>query len=233
MTSPPATPTRPLVVAANRLPVMRCRRRLLDTEPGWTGARPAADAARRRRGMGGLDRGGRRRRRAVHSRRCRTASGAALAERARRLLRGVFQRLAVAALPRRSARVDVQGPTVGRLRLCQRKVRRAPRRSRPARGRDLGPRLPAPTRPGDGPRASPGYHDRLLPPRPVPSVGAVRTPAVAQRDRRGIAWRRPRRLPAVDGRRELRPHRPASRLARRADRRRPRPAGTEPTHRAR
>ncbi len=56
--------------------------------------------------------------------------------------------------------------------------------------------------------------DRLLPAHPVPAVGAVRPPAVAQRDHRGPARCRPRRLPAADGRRELRlDRRSASALA--------------------
>ena len=121
---------------------------------------------------------------------------------------------------------------MGRLRRRQRAVRRSPRRGRPAGRGDLGPRLPAAARPGDGPRASSGRHHRLLPPRPVPAVGAVRPPAVAQRDHRRSARRRPRRVPAGDGRRELRRHRPAPRVAGRAAHRRLHRRSTQRTDRA-
>ena len=117
----------------------------------------------------------------------------------RGVLRGLLQRHAVAALPRRRRQAGVPPRVVGLLRHGQPALRRAGRRAR-RRGRDgLGARLPAAAGAGDAARAAARPADRLLPAHPVPAHRALRAAAVAPPDPRGAARRRPRRLPAPGG----------------------------------
>ena len=129
------------------------------------------------------------------------------------LLRGVLQRHAVAAVPRRPARLDVQRPALGGLPGGQPALRRHPRRGRARRGDRVDPRLPPAARARRCCATKrPRPRHRLLLPHPVPAGRAVHAAAVAHRDRRRARRLRPRRLPAVDQRRQL--HRRLRRAAR-------------------
>ena len=80
-----------------------------------------------------------------------------------------------------------------------------------AHGRDgVGPGLPAAAGPEDAAHAAARSDHRLLPAHPVPAGRAVHADAVAHRDRRGPARRRPGRLPPARRR-----HRTSCYLARR------------------
>ena len=137
------------------------------------------------------------------------------------LLRGLLQRHALAALPRRRRPAVVPPALVAGVRQGQRAVRRGRRRGR-GRGRDgLGAGLPAPAGARPAPRAPPGPADRVLPAHPVPAGRAVPAAPVARADRPGVAGRGPRRLPHA-GRCAQLPHAgdPLRRGGRRARRRR-------------
>ena len=110
--------------------------------------------------------------------------GHAVQRRRRRLLRGLLQRDAVAAVPRRGRRIAVPPRLVGGLPAGQRAVRRGGRRARGARRDRLGARLPAAAGPAVAPPAAAGRADRLLPAHPVPAGRAVHAAAVADPDRR-------------------------------------------------
>ena len=116
-------------------PALRGRRAMGD-QPRWAGARPHGHAPPERRRVGGLGRLGRRRAAArsthdgVHLLPLALDGG-----RVRGLLRGLRQRGAVAALPRRHPALDVRSGLVGHLRQGERALRpgRGPRAPRPAR----------------------------------------------------------------------------------------------------
>ncbi len=97
----------------------------------------------------------------------------------------------------------VPSRVVGRLRRGQPALRRGHRQGR-GRGRDgVGPGLPAAAGPEDAADAAARPEHRLLPAHPVPAGRAVHAAAVADRDRRGPARRRPGRVPPARRRAEL------------------------------
>ena len=121
----------------------------------------------------------------------------------RRVLRGLLQRHAVAALPRRHRQADLPPRVVGPLRRRQPALRRG-HLAGGRRGRDgVGAGLPAAAGPEDAADAAPRSDDRLLPAHPVPAGRAVHADAVAHRDHRRPARRRPGRLPPARRRAEL------------------------------
>ena len=143
--------------------------------------------------------------RADHHRRAEPAPGHPVQRRGRQLLRGLLQRDALAAVPRRRRRIAVPPRLVGGLPAGQRAVRRGGRRARRA-GRDrLGARLPAAAGPAVAAPAAAGRADRLLPAHPVPAGRAVHAAALADPDRPRPARRRPDRLPTARRRPQLRP----------------------------
>ena len=168
------------------------------TDDGWT-ASPGGlvralvpAAARERRHVGRLDRRGRRRRRTVRDRRRPAAPGAVVGRRGRGLLRGLLQRHAVAAVPRRDPRLDATTPGSGRP--TRRSTSASPTRS---------PRSPRPT-PSCGSTTTTcsscrrccasaaadlriGFFFHI----PFPPHRAVHAAAVARRDRRRAARCRP------------------------------------------
>ena len=92
---------------------------------------------------------------------------------------------------------------VGALRRGQPAFRRGHVAGRGA-GRDgVDPGLPAAAGAEDAAHAAARPHHRILPAHPVPAGGAVHADAVADRDRRGPARRRPGRLPPARRRAEL------------------------------
>ena len=112
-------------------------------------------------------------------------------------LRGILQRDAVAALPRRRRQAGVPPRVVGRVRLGQPAVRP----SRPPTSRPRTPPSGSTTTnctPGaaDAPRPAARSPDRLLPPHSVPPGRAVPVLPLAAADPRGPARGRPDRLPA-------------------------------------
>ena len=117
----------------------------------------------------------RRHRRGAHARRRAGRRGR------RGPLRGVRQRHAVAALPRRRRAAGLPPALVGGLPAGQPAVRGGGRRRRRAGRRGVGAGLPPAARAGTAPRAPARPADRVLPPRPVPATGAVHAAAPARR----------------------------------------------------
>ena len=120
-----------------------------------------------------------------------------------RLLRGLLQRHAVAAVSRRHRAAGVPPPVVGRLRDGQPALRRGGGRAGRARRDRVGQRLPAPAGPRHAARAPRRRAHRLLQPHPVPGLRDLRPAALAPSDRRRPARRRPAGLPAPERRDEL------------------------------
>ncbi|QDP77325.1 trehalose-phosphatase [Cellulosimicrobium cellulans] len=143
--------------------------------------------------------------RAVRRRRDAPRARDALGRRDRAVLRGLLERHALAALPRRHLAAHVPPHVVGRVPPRQPALRRRRRRAGGAGRRRLGARLPAPARAADDPRPAPGRADRVLQPHPVPPARAVPAAAVAPSGDRRPAGRGPRGLPARGRRRELHP----------------------------
>ncbi len=125
------------------------------------------------------------------------------AEDVRRVLRGVLQRHAVAAVSRRDRQADLPPRVVGPLRRRQPALRRGDvaggRRGR----HGVGAGLPAAAGSQDAADAAARPDDRVLPAHPVPAGRAVHAAAVAHRDHRRSAGRRPGRLPSARRRAEL------------------------------
>ena len=124
-------------------------------------------------------------------------------DRGQALLRGLLQRHAVAALPRRHRAAAVPPPVVGGVRDRQPALRAGRGGAGGARRDRLGARLPAPAGPADAARAARRRPDRLLQPHPVPRLRDLRPAAVAAAGGRGPARRRPARLPAPGRRHQL------------------------------
>ncbi len=187
------------VVVANRLPVD------METLPDGTTEWRASPGglvtalAPMLRGRGGAWVGwpGRRgrRARAVRGGRAHAAPGPAVRAGGRGLLRGLLQRHAVAALPRRRGATGVPPALVAGLRQGQRTVRRRRRRGGRRRRHGLGAGLPAPAAPGRAARATARSAHRVLPAHPLPADRALPAAPLAQTDHRGPAGRRPRRVP--------------------------------------
>ena len=159
----------------------------------------------------------RRRRRAARRGRAAAAPGAPVGRGGRGLLRGLLQRHALAALPRRGRPAGVPPALVAGLRTGQPALRRGGGRGGGEGRHGLDPGLPAAAAARRAPQAAPRPADRLLPAHPVPAHRAVHAAAVAHADRRGAARRRPGRLPHPR-------RRPQLPLARHAHRRRERGA---------
>ena len=126
-------------------------------------------------------------------------SGAAARCRSRELLRGVFERDALAAVPRRDRTAVVPSRVVGQL--CPRQPAfccRCCRGQRTGRGR-LGTGLSTAARAETAARASRRPHDRVFQPHPVPSIRHLLAATLAHTDHRGPARRRCHRLPADRG----------------------------------
>ncbi len=122
----------------------------------------------------------------------------------RRVLRGLLERHAVAAVPRRHRAAELPPRVVGHLREGEPALRRRGREGRRARRHGVGAGLPAAARAEDAARAAPGPHHRLLQPHPVPALRHLLAAAVAHADHRGAARRRRHRLPARGRRGQLR-----------------------------
>ena len=164
---------------------------------GWPGDRARAGHAAPRRRLGRLARVARRRPGAVRGRGHEPDAGTPVRRGGRALLRGLLQRHAVAAVPRRHRAAGVPPASGGTptSRVNQRFAEAAAEVA--AEGaRRLGAGLPAAARPADAARAASRPADRLLPAHPVPADGAVHAAAVAAADPRGPARRRSRRVPA-------------------------------------
>ena len=217
----------PVVVVANRLPVDQVTEP--DGGPRWepspgglvTALQPIV-AGRGAPGSAGPASAGRRARSRSSATACRCVPVGAERGRDRPLLRGLLQRHALAALPRRVATPTFHRRLVGRLRRRSTSDSPSGRAEVAADGaivwvHDYHLQLvPAMLR-----ALRPDAADRLLPAHPVPAARAVHPAAVAVGDHRRAARRRPGRLPAPGGARNFAHARPpAARAAdaRRADR---------------
>ncbi|CAA9434826.1 MAG: Trehalose-6-phosphate synthase, partial [uncultured Pseudonocardia sp.] len=181
----------------------------LEAQPGRAGHGAGADAAQPEGRVGRLARRPGRPGGPVRGGRAPAAPRRAVGPGGRGLLRGLLQRHALAALPRRRGPAGVPPALVAGLRAGQRALRRGHRRRGRARRHGLGAGLPAPAAADRAPRAAARPEDRLLPAHPLPAHRAVPAAALAHPHRRGTARRRPRRLPHPRRRAQL----PLARLA--------------------
>ena len=129
--------------------------------------------------------------------------GAPVRRRRGDVLRGLLQRRVVAALPRRHRQADLPPRVVGQLRRRESALRRS-HVAGGRRGRDgVGAGLSAAAGAEDAADAAARSHHRILSAHSVSTGGAVHADAVADRDHRRAAGRRPGRLPSARRRPEL------------------------------
>ena len=148
--------TADFVVIANRLPVDRVtvpdRQDDVAQLPRRTGHRARARHEAQRRRLDRLARSRRREGQALRAQRHAAGARPAVRGRGRGVLRGLLERDAVAAVPRRRRAAGVPPRVVGLLRAGQPALRREGRRGRQPGRRRLGAGLPAPAGPDDAAR---------------------------------------------------------------------------------
>ena len=147
----------------------------------------------------------RHRRRPLRTRRHAPGAGALELRRLPDVLRGLFQRHPVAAVPRRHRPTGIPPHVVGQIPRSQHPLCHPHGRNRWQERNRVGARLPAvPGSPAAAVHAS-GRQHRILPAHPVPAGGALQPAAVALRDSARSPGCRPHRLPAAHRCRELPP----------------------------
>ena len=130
------------------------------------------------------------------------------------LLRGVLERHALAAVPRRDQGVELRRRRLERVRGGQRTVRDPDRQHRTARTPSCGSTTTTCSSSRDAARPAVRRPDRMVQPHPVPAARAVPAPAVANGDHQRSARRRRARVPARTWRPELRRRGPPTRRTR-------------------
>ena len=178
------------VVVANRLPIDMERlpdgSTPVEAEPRRPGHRPRAVAAPAQGRLDRLAGHSGQRRRPDRRGRSHAVSGAAVRRGRGEVLRGVLQRHAVAALPRRHRQADLPPRVVGQLRRREPALRRGDLAGG-RRGRDgMGAGLSAAAGAEDAADAAARSHHRILSAHSVSAGRAVHADAVADRDHRRV-----------------------------------------------